>query len=125
MKVSKTRKVVKAAEKMKTKVLMKKIGQILVNNKWSLAMSIVMFTFYMQPPVFAAEVVEKFNFINTLIFGALKVLGGITAAKGVSELGTAWPNRDNAGIGQGVGMIVGGIIIFFVKEILNQVGITV
>jgi hypothetical protein len=61
------------------------------------------------------------NNLSDFIFAITRVIGGILIGFGVVQFGLAFKSQDPSQRSNGVFQIVGGVIIFFAKEILNMI----
>lgn len=72
-------------------------------------------------PALAAEneAIAAVNNLSDFVFLIIKAVGGVFIGLGVMQLGTSLKNRDPSGRAEGILSVVGGLVVFFAKEILS------
>lgn len=69
--------------------------------------------------------VNAINNLTDLFFSLLKGVGVIAAAFGVLQFAMSFQSHDPTQRTSGILVFVGGIIIFFIKEILASIGVSI
>lgn len=78
--------------------------------------------------VFAADgnsPVESMKKLTELIYLLVRMIGLIFCIWGFAQFATAWQSHDGAGRLAGLTTLVIGLLIFFAKEILSWIGVSV
>lgn len=80
-------------------------------------------------PAFAADsgtgVEDSFKKAIDLFVGIVKIAGFGLSIWGLVEFGIAWNAHDGAGKLRGFQILAAGLIIFFAKEILSFIGVSI
>ena len=74
---------------------------------------------------FASDPITVISNLSDFIFSLIKVLGIILGGWGVLQFGLSFQSNDGSARNQGFLAVTGGVIIFFSKEILALIGVTV
>lgn len=74
------------------------------------------------PVMAAAGPVESVNKLSEVIFSLLKAVGTIASAWGIVQIGMSTNSHDPSQRSQGFLSLAGGLIIFFVRELLTFIG---
>lgn len=72
-------------------------------------------------PAYASGPVQALSNLENLMFDIIKVLGGIILAWGIVQVGMSFQSHDPSQRSQGFMWLVGGLIIFFAREILSLI----
>ena len=72
-------------------------------------------------PAFAADPLAAINKLSDFIFSIIKAVGIIIAGWGVVQFGMSIQSHDPSQRTQGILCVLGGLLIFFAKEILDLI----
>ncbi len=61
------------------------------------------------------------NNLSNFIFSITKVVGAILTVFGIMQFGLSFKSQDPSQRSNGVFQVIGGLIVFFAKEILNLI----
>lgn len=74
---------------------------------------------------FASDPISVVTNLSDFIFGLIKAVGIILVGWGVVQVGLSIQSHDASQRSQGFLTLAGGIVIFFAKEILTLIGVSV
>lgn len=72
-------------------------------------------------PAYATGPVQALSNLESLMFDIVRVLGGIILIWGIVQVGLSFQSHDPSQRSQGFLWLVGGLIIFFAKDILSLI----
>ncbi|WP_373165038.1 hypothetical protein [Agathobaculum sp. Marseille-P7918] len=72
-------------------------------------------------PAFAADPLAAINKLSDFIFSVIKVVGMMFGGWGLLQLGMSVQSHDPSQRTQGILCVLGGLLVFFAKEILDLV----
>lgn len=72
-----------------------------------------------------ASIVSSISSLTDIIFSVLRAVGLILTGLGVFNVGSSFTSHDASQRSQGFMLVGGGLIIFFVKEILAGIGVSI
>ena len=72
-------------------------------------------------PAFAADPLSAINKLSEFIFSVIKAVGAIVAVCGLVQFGMSVQSHDPSQRTQGILCILGGLVIYFAKDILDLV----
>lgn len=96
----------------------------LMNRKWWMALYVAMVVMGMLLPSVAYAAGDPMTTINNLsdfIFGLIRAIGMILLGFGIVQIGLSLKSHDPSQRANGFLTLAGGVIITFVKEILNLI----
>lgn len=107
----------------------KKVAEILSNQRtynrvkrvYRVAMAASTIACVTIVPAFAADPLSAINKLSEFIFSIIKVVGLISAGWGLLQVGLSVQSHDPSQRTQGILCLVGGLIMFFAKEILTLI----
>lgn len=70
-------------------------------------------------PAYATGPVESINKLGTLMFDIIKAVGLIMCGWGIAQVGMSFQSHDPSQRSQGFMWLAGGLIVYFIKEILD------
>lgn len=101
--------------KKKRKVTLEKVGKV---NK--ILFFLISFIFFNNNVYAANDPLTVINNLTDLVYNVVKAIGTIFICFGIVQFGTSFKSHDPAQKIEGAMSIVGGILMFFAKTIINS-----